>query len=181
MSQSVANEQERNPSPSSTEPVVNRQQVGVSETETPANPRSTVRRLASLALGSIGPTLVLAGFAAVFYYGHHNDWRIPKFAALTGNVEPVVNDWCEEHAVPESVCVECDPTLMPKERDYGWCPIHGVHNCVLDHPEVAQIRKTPQVLPSDLERAARALAIAPRKDNNSTCKVYPDSHSVRFD
>ena len=133
---------------------------------------SPARRYISLALGSIGPTLVLIGFAAVFYYGHHNDWRIPKFAALTSDVETVVDDWCEEHAVPESICVECNSTLMPKGPDYGWCEVHGVHNCVLDHPDVAQLKETPSVPPADLERASRALVVAPRKKNNSACEVY---------
>jgi cobalt-zinc-cadmium efflux system membrane fusion protein len=97
-------------------------QVQVSNQDFNATPRGPVRRVLSLILGSIGPSLVLVGFAAVFYFGHHNDWKIPKFAALTGTVEPVISDWCEEHSVPESICVQCDPTLMPKGPDYGWCP-----------------------------------------------------------
>ncbi len=131
-----------------------------------------IRRGLSHVLGSIGPTLVLIGFAAVFYYGHRNDWRIPKFAALIGTAEPVVSDWCEEHGVPESICVQCDSTLMPKGPDYGWCEVHGVHNCTLEHPDIAQLKETPSVLPDDLERASRALAVAPRKENNSACRVY---------
>ena len=138
----------------------------------PTKSDNPARRYISLVLGSIGPTLVLIGFAAVFYYGHHNDWRIPKFAALTSDVETVVDDWCEEHAVPESICVECNSTLMPKGPDYGWCEVHGVHNCVLDHPDVAQLKETPSVPPADLERASRALVVAPRKKNNSACEVY---------
>ena len=86
-------------------------------------PRGFLRRTAGRVISSIGPTVVLIGFAAVFYYGHHNEWRIPKFAAVIGSVEPVVDDWCEEHAVPESICVECDPTLMPAGPDYGWCAV----------------------------------------------------------
>mgnify|MGYP003111380886 CR=1 FL=1 len=131
-----------------------------------------LKRGLSLVLGTIGPTLVLIGFAAVFYYGHHSDWRIPKFAALTGTAEPVVKDWCDEHGVPESICVQCDPTLMPEGLDYGWCDVHGVHNCILEHPDVAQLKETPSVSPEDLERASRALAVAPRKGNNSACLVY---------
>ncbi|EMI22284.1 Secretion protein HlyD [Rhodopirellula maiorica SM1] len=158
------------------EPSVNGHKVPAAETEinqdAESKPRGPIRHGISLVLGSIGPTLVLAGFAAVFWYGHQNDWRIPKFAALTGDVEPVVDDWCEEHAVPESICVECDPTLMAKGPDYGWCSVHGVHNCTLDHPDVAQLKETPTVTVEDLERAARALAIAPRKENNSACEVY---------
>jgi len=61
---------------------------------------------------------------------------------------------------------------MPKGPDYGWCEVHGVHNCTLEHPDVAQLKETPAVSPDDLERASRALAVAPRKENNSACKVY---------
>jgi multidrug efflux pump subunit AcrA (membrane-fusion protein) len=172
MSQSVVNAPEKNPRPASSETSANGRAVRTPEIETQTKKGGPIRRFVSLALGSIGPPLVLIGFAAVFYYGHHNDWRIPKFAALTGSVETVADDWCEEHAVPESICVECDPTLMPKGPDYGWCEVHGVHNCVLDHPDVAQMKETPSILPSDLERAARALAVAPRKENNSACKIY---------
>lgn len=145
-----------------------------SPSDTTQDSRGLLRRLAKPVLASVGPTLVLLAFAAVFYYGHHNDWRIPKFAALTGDVELVVDDWCEEHAVPESICVECDPTLMSIGPDYGWCPDHGVHNCTLDHPDVAHLKQLPseEELVADLHRAARAFAIDPRKQNNSACDIY---------
>ena len=174
MSQSVVRSTTEESRKQSSAPSVNGRSVQTSPSDTTQKPRGFVRRTAGLVLSSIGPTLVLIGFAVVFYYGHHNDWRIPKFAALTGEVEPVVDDWCEEHAVPESICVECDPTLMPKGPDYGWCSDHGVHNCVLDHPDVAQLKQPPSrgELAADLQRAARALAIAPRKENNSGCKIY---------
>lgn len=172
MSHSVINAPERSPSRSPAEASSNGRSVQAPETEATPKPRGPIRRVVSLVLGSIGPTFVLIGFAAVFYYGHHNDWKLPKFAALAGSAKPVVTDWCEEHSVPESICVQCDPTLLPKGPDYGWCPEHGVHNCPLHHPDVAQLKETPTVLASDMERAARALAIAPRKENNSACAVY---------
>ena len=174
MSQSVVRSTTEESRQQSSAPSANGRSVQTSPSETTQKPRGFVRRTAGLVLSSIGPTLVLIGFAAVFYYGHHNDWRIPKFAALTGEVEPVVDDWCEEHAVPESICVECDPTLMPKGPDYGWCPDHGVHNCPLHHPDVAQLKEPPSPgeLAADLQRAERALAVAPRKENNSGCDIY---------
>src|SRR5690606_2338531 len=49
---------------------------------------------------------------------------------------------------------------------------HGVHNCVLHHPDVAQLKERPDVPPSDFERAARALALKERPENNAVCKVY---------
>ena len=144
----------------------------VTDRKSPTAKKGLFLRTLSKITHGLGPTLVLLGFAAVFYFGHRNDWKIPKFASLTGTARPVVKDWCEEHSVPESICVECDPTLMPKGPDYGWCPEHGVHNCPLHHPDVAQLKETPTVFPLDLDRAARALSIAPRKENNSACEVY---------
>ena len=172
MSHSVVDAPEKDPRRQPAAQSTNGCDDRASDIEIESKPPSPIRRGVSLILGSIGPTLVLLGFAAVFYFGHHNDWKIPKFAALTGSHEPVVSDWCEEHAVPESICVECDPTLMPKGPDYGWCKAHGVHNCPLDHPDVAQLKETPAVQARDFERAARALAIAERKKNNSGCDVY---------
>lgn len=174
MSHSVIDATTKESRQQTAEPSVNGRSVQAPPTETTARPRGFFRRSLGLVVSSIGPTLVLIGFAAVFYYGHHNDWRIPKFAALTGPVETVVDDWCEEHAVPESICVECDPTLMPKGPDYGWCADHGVHNCTLVHPDAAQIKQPPSEseLIEDLRRASQALAIAPRKENNSGCDIY---------
>ena len=51
-------------------------------------------------------------------------------------------DWCDEHNVPESMCVECNPKLCPLGKDYGWCSVHGVMQCPLEHPDIAQL-KTP--------------------------------------
>ena len=61
------------------------------------------------------PNLLVFGLlAAVFYLGHHSGWKIPKFSELAGNVPEKATDWCAEHLVPESECVECVPDLMPK-------------------------------------------------------------------
>ena len=47
-----------------------------------------------------------------------------------------------------------------------------MHNCPLCHPEVAQLKQTPVVAEADRQRAARALAAAPRPENNAVCKNY---------
>ena len=135
-------------------------------------PESLVLGFAMRRMHSVGPLLVLAGFAAIFVYGHRNDWTLPKFSSLTGSANNRVDDWCEEHGVPESICVQCDPLLMPKGADYGWCAEHGVHNCLLHHPDLAQLKSLPIAEPADQERAKRALAVSSRKANNSECKVY---------
>jgi multidrug efflux pump subunit AcrA (membrane-fusion protein) len=140
----------------------------------PAEPLARPRRLRLLAwLAQRTPTLcVMVALVGLGVYGHHTDWKLPKFSTLTGNHAAAADDWCEEHGVPESQCVECHPDLLPRGKDYGWCKAHGVHNCALEHPDVAQLKKPPLVTDADRERAARALATLSRPDNNSVCKNY---------
>ena len=118
------------------------------------------------------PTLVVLALAGLIgWWGHHSGWKLPKFSELNGKVAPV-DDWCAEHNVPESICVECDPTLMPAQKARGWCKIHGVAECLLEHPELAQLSPTPVVTTADLERAARSLAFTDRKANNPNCQTH---------
>lgn len=116
--------------------------------------------------------LVMMGLAALGWYGHHSGWMLPKFSAIAGTGSRVADDWCQEHSVPESQCVNCNPDLLPDRQDYGWCREHGVHNCPLHHPDVAQLKQLPEVSQDDLQRAAQALAIAHRSENNGVCKNY---------
>jgi cobalt-zinc-cadmium efflux system membrane fusion protein len=119
------------------------------------------------------PTLaVIATLAGLGLWGHHHGWKVPKFSELTGNraVEGVA--WCEEHGVAEAECIACNADLRPKRTLHGWCKEHGVHECVLHHPDVAQLNATPEIPQTDLDRAARALALKPRAENNSTCKMH---------
>jgi multidrug efflux pump subunit AcrA (membrane-fusion protein) len=119
------------------------------------------------------PTIVvIASLAGLGAYGHYSHWKLPKFSALTGSAHSELKDWCEEHGVPESKCVECSPGLMPKGPDYGWCTEHGVHNCPLHHPDIAQLKESPVVSQDDFARAAKALAGFKRPENNKVCKVY---------
>ena len=144
------------------------------ETPQPVETANEDRRLRGLArLGRHIPTVTLmAVLVGLGIYGHHSDWKLPKFSALTGNGTAARDDWCEEHGVPESQCVECNPDLLPRGKDYGWCKEHGVHNCPLCHPEVAQLKQRPLVADADRQRAARALAAAPRPENNAVCKNF---------
>jgi cobalt-zinc-cadmium efflux system membrane fusion protein len=124
-------------------------------------------------LGHRIPTLlVLASLVGLVIYGHHSDWKLPKFSQLAGTGVEERDDWCEEHAVPESQCVICNQTLLPQGTDFGWCKEHGIHNCPLEHPEVAQTKKTPIATEVDRQRAVRALALTDRPENNSVCKNY---------
>jgi membrane fusion protein, heavy metal efflux system len=119
------------------------------------------------------PTLlVMAVLAGLGFYGHHSDWKLPKFSALTGSGSGQWDDWCEEHGVPESQCVECQPKLLPRCKDYGWCKEHGIHTCPLCHPEVAQLKQTLGVADTDHTRATRVMSSATGPENNPICKNY---------
>jgi multidrug efflux pump subunit AcrA (membrane-fusion protein) len=134
--------------------------------------RKRLTRLLALSLANLPALLIFTTFGALFYYGHHSGWQLPKFSALNGHEAEARADWCEEHNVPESKCVECNADLMPKEPDYGWCAEHGVHNCPLHHPDVSQLKEVPSVSATDFERAHRALALRKRPENNAACQVY---------
>lgn len=135
-------------------------------------PGGRLRTIVSGGLHWIPTLLVLTGLAAIGAYGHANHWKLPTFAAVTGTDQPVIDDWCEEHGVPESTCVACNPELMPLGPDYGWCTQHGVHNCALHHPDVAQLKEPPNISEFDFGRAEHALALRDRKRNNAACSVY---------
>ncbi|MGL5096737.1 MAG: efflux RND transporter periplasmic adaptor subunit, partial [Planctomycetia bacterium] len=98
-------------------------------------------------------------------------WKLPKFSELNGHVA-AKDDWCAEHNVPESQCIECNDALLPKGKAYGWCGVHGVPECVLDHPELAQLSKTPTISPADLNRAKQSLDFADRPANNPNCRTH---------
>jgi cobalt-zinc-cadmium efflux system membrane fusion protein len=116
--------------------------------------------------------LVLMALGGLAFWGHETAWTLPAFAHLTGSSDDGLDDWCADHAVPESVCVECNPRLMPRGPSYGWCKVHGVHECPLEHPDVAQLEYPPEVSPADLDRAQKALAFAVRRPNSPKCKMH---------
>jgi cobalt-zinc-cadmium efflux system membrane fusion protein len=97
---------------------------------------------------------------------------MPTFSALVGNEVAEIDDWCADHNVPESQCVECHPNLFPPLRDYGWCKEHGIAQCPLEHPDVAQLGSIPAISADDLDRANRAITLRPRVENNSRCKLH---------
>lgn len=116
------------------------QQIGTSQPLEAANSHRRFRLLGRLR-GHLPTLLVMALLGTVGLFGHHSGWKLPKFSALTGNGVAEREDWCEEHGVPQSQCVECRPDLLPRGKDYGWCKEHGVANCPLCHPDVAQVKR----------------------------------------
>ncbi|MFV2069835.1 MAG: efflux transporter periplasmic adaptor subunit, partial [Pirellulales bacterium] len=116
--------------------------------------------------------LVMVALAGVGFVGHETGWRMPKFSELVASGPAAEAAWCEEHGVPEADCIACDADLMPKGKLHGWCKMHGVHECVLEHPETAQLKEPPADTRVDLARAARALALKPRPENDLGCKMH---------
>jgi len=116
------------------------------------------------AAGLLPNVIVFSMLAGVFYLGHRTGWKLPTFSALAGHVQAAPDDWCSEHLVPESQCVECRPELAPKPKPFGFCREHGVAECVIHHPELAQVKGEPQLPKYD---SLKALALLPRPENNS--------------
>lgn len=150
----------------------------VTEAEvTPSQPQATTEPLiprpslvARFASGLPGVLIVIA-LAGLAYWGHRTEWTIPKASELvSAPVEP--EDWCNEHNVPESECVECNVEKWPMPSSYGWCKEHGIHECSLHHPDVAQLKQVPEVGDDHFERASKALEFAVRIENNSQCKLH---------
>jgi cobalt-zinc-cadmium efflux system membrane fusion protein len=138
----------------------------------PAGAFKTLRR--SAASLAVMAALVVAGL-----WGHHTGWAVPQWAsAFLGNANSSgaaagdADDWCLEHNVPESLCIACNEDLAPAVQDFGWCSEHGITQCPLHHPEVAQLKSIPEITPADFQRADRALALLPRPENGSHCTHY---------
>lgn len=139
-------------------------------THHPAPRPGPARRVGGWLAHAVPTALSFALLAGAGYWGHSTGWKMPKRAALTGTAEAVApDDWCAEHNVPESGCVECDEKLMPRPTGYGWCRVHGVSDCPTCHPDVAQVAGTPDPMPYD---AAGPLALLPRVPNSPKCSLY---------
>ena len=137
------------------------------ESQKPRNATTSKRLLRSM------PTiLVFAALIAIGLWGHHSGWKLPKFSELAGAAHADEEAWCAEHNVAAADCVSCNADLLPKGQLFGWCEEHGVHECVLHHPELVQLDEAPQVSEADMQRAARAIAMRPRTENKEACKKH---------
>ncbi len=55
-------------------------------------------------------------------------------------------DWCGEHAVPESQCTRCNPELVAAFKATGdWCAEHGLpeSQCTICNPDLKIVRPPP--------------------------------------
>lgn len=113
---------------------------------------------------SIPSIVVFSLLGAVMFIGHHTGWKIAPASELFGASGRPADDWCPEHLVPESQCIECNADLFPKLEEFGFCSEHGVAECVLCHPELAQVNGEPRLPQYD---TTLPLALLPRPVNNS--------------
>ncbi len=131
-------------------------------------------------LAGLVPTLLaLAAVVGLVLFGQRVGWKMPRFSVLAGAAQPEKDDWCAEHAVPDSICVECQKDscstkdgCSSKLPAFGWCQTHGVAECPFCHPEVAQLPSPPTVTPGMLARAEAARSFADRALNSKKCKLH---------
>lgn len=138
-----------------------------------ASPNTRLKtRIVNTIIRGIPTALVLAMLVAIAMWGHHHGWTIPKFSELSGSDMEKGELWCDEHGVPEADCISCNADLMPKGELFGWCREHGVHECVLHHPQLSQLNELPKINQEDLDRASDAIAAYPRTKNDPGCKMH---------
>lgn len=104
------------------------------DTEQPSSaPARFIRRI----FGTIPTLVVLGAIVGVAYWGHQAGWKAPSLFASGKDPAAKQEDWCDEHNVPESRCIKCNPALVGANMK-DWCPEHGVpeSKCTLCHPEI---------------------------------------------
>lgn len=119
------------------------------------------------------PSIVVLGLlGGAAWWGHATGWKMPRFAELCGAQPAPAAAWCDEHGVAAEQCIECNVDLIPPLRDFGWCALHGLPQCPLEHPEIVQTREAVVLADADRRRAEQALALRPRPENNSRCRSH---------
>jgi len=122
------------------------------------------------------PNLVVFSLlGGIMVFGHHSGWKLPRMSELTRAGAVTADDWCEDHLVPESQCIECRDDLLPKRELFGFCREHGVAECVHHHPELAQLKGD---LPLPKYDTAQAIAMVDRPHNNSRNTLH--THRIQF-
>ena len=133
--------------------------------------RSLTGRLIGWAGHAVPGLIALAAVSGLVFAGQKTHWRIPKFSELRGQAVVEKDDWCETHAVPDSICVECNKGCLPPSKELGWCKVHGVHECPVCNPSIAQIPNASEVAAEEKPHSEDSLNFAPRPENNSKCKL----------
>ncbi len=73
--------------------------------------------------------------------------QTPAAGHAATNIKPGSHeDWCDEHAVPESQCTQCNPTLAAAfKATNDWCAEHGLpeSHCLKCNPNL-KITRPPK-------------------------------------
>ena len=80
-------------------------------------------------------------------HDHEHEGDGEKHAhAPKGYVPGSHEDWCGEHAVPESMCTRCNPSLIPAfKAQKDWCDEHKLpkSQCLACNPDL-EIKRPPK-------------------------------------
>lgn len=112
--------------------------------------------------------LAFALLISVGILGHATGWKMPRFSQWFGAAREQTDIWCEEHAVAEAQCIECNPDLVPRGKEFGKCALHKVRDCPVCHPEAAQVKGAVARPKYDV---VAALDLMPRAEPNPLCKL----------
>src|SRR5262245_30502428 len=124
-------------------------------------------------IGSAVPGVIaLLAVSALVFAGQKTHWKMPKFSELRGLAVVEKDDWCQEHNVPDSECVECNKGCLPPAKRRDWCKIHGIHECPVCNPAIAQIPNAAEVAAEEKSHSQEALNFAPRPESNSKCQLH---------
>ncbi len=148
-------------------PVTSKERVAQQQPSprTETKPDGVFRKTTRLVLGWLPSAIVVATLIGLAWFGHHNDWKLPKFSSVSGNTAVVGLEWCDSHGVPEDDCIVCRPDLIEDAAKLTFCSEHGVHGCVLCNPSLAEAKQPVTPTKNDLARAERALTLTSRKEN----------------
>lgn len=76
--------------------------------------------------------------------GHAETSTSPGTGHAQAGVKPGSHeDWCAEHQVPESLCTQCNPSLIAAFKATGdWCEEHGLpeSQCRICNPDLKIVR-----------------------------------------
>jgi len=120
-------------------------------------------------IGQLPTLLVLVALAGVGYWGMKHEWKLPDASTQSDSKD---ESWCSAHNVPEDICVECRPYLMSRGEPFGFCRIHGVHECPWCHPEIAELDSPYKVSAADLASAKAAIEFSARSQNGQKDKLH---------
>ena len=104
-------------------------------------------KLSAISTSLLLPIALLCGCSDEHKPGDGHDHDAAKTTntehGKTGAVSGSHEDWCGEHAVPESKCTRCDTSLVAAfKATNDWCAEHALpeSQCLKCHPDLKIVR-----------------------------------------